>query len=391
MEPNIIRLNYLADQFIADTISEQETRELFNLIDQLSDDTLLQSRAAALWKEYRSGEPLPETQWEAMYENITSLPVIGSRMHIVRKWWWMAASVLLLLGTVLYFQIGSGDKREQTATVKPVQNDVLPGKNGAVLTLADGRQVMLDSSGDGIIATQNGSKVYMKNGQLTYDQKGAASGAAPYNTMVTPKGRQFVVSLPDGTKAWLNASSSITYPTVFSGKDRLVKITGEVYFEVVQQKNRPFIVDVDGKQTVQVLGTQFNINSYSDEVSIATTLVEGSIKVSANDKSVFLRPGQQSRAAGDGKELTVHTGVDVNREVAWKNGLFVFNDADIKSVMRQISRWYNVEVVYDDPPLDKLFMGKISRNVPVSKVIHLLELTKLVHFTVDGNTITVTK
>jgi hypothetical protein len=250
-----------------------------------------------------------------------------------------------------------------------------PGKRGAMLTLADGKRVVLDSLGNGLVATQNGTQVILKNGQLTYDRSEKSNGAIAYNIMSTPKGRQFQVRLPDGTQVWLNAASSIKYPTIFAGKERLVEITGEAYFEVTKNAGKPFKVAINinnNDQTiVEVLGTHFDINAYKDEAAVRTTLLEGSVKMIHGTDKVQLQPGQQAQLRNTEKILVKNA--DVEKVVAWKNGFFNFEGTGIEEVMRQLSRWYDIDVVYAKGVPDVEFVGKLSKNVPLSDLLNGLE------------------
>jgi transmembrane sensor len=270
---------------------------------------------------------------------------------------------------------------------------ILPGGNKAVLTLADGKQITLDEAGNGKLAEQSGITVTKtKNGQLVYTASPSAVTAKgpAMNMIATPKGGQYQVNLPDGTKVWLNAASSLRYPTAFTAGVRQVSLTGEAYFEVAKVRpEMPFKV-LTTTQTVEVLGTHFNVNSYTDEPAIKTTLLEGAVKVispSAAVKELILKPGQQSVLRGD--RLNV---ADVNEEevIAWKNGMFRFRDADLQTVMRSVARWYDVQVNYEGTLPVRQFSGEIHRNINLSEVLDILSFFK-VHFRVDGKTIIVTK
>lgn len=298
------------------------------------------------------------------------------RVHFLRKWGWAAAAVVIGLGIGIYIWKADMKTTEPGIAVKPVV--ILPGKNGAVLTLADGRQVVLDSLGNGVVANQNGSQVLLKEGTLAYESAGAAKGEVAYNTMTTPKGRQFKITLPDGTGVWLNAASSISYPTAFTGNERKVTVTGEVYFEVVKNPRMPFKVSVNNKAEVEVLGTHFNVNAYSNESAVKTTLLEGSVKVRYNN-TVILKPGQQ--AIGD-SQLTI-ANADVEQVMAWKNGLFNFEGASFKEIMQQLERWYNIEVVYEKGIPDIEFEGKMTRDVPLNDLLKMLERSDI-HFRIEG-------
>jgi ferric-dicitrate binding protein FerR (iron transport regulator) len=314
------------------------------------------------------------------------------RVHFLRRYrWWAAASIILLLGVGAYFFAQKTTNQVAvTPAAKELKNDVAPGGNKAVLTLADGTKIILDSAANGNLAQQGSARVVkLANGQIAYDVKGSADKEIMWNTMRTPAGGQYQVTLPDGTKVWLNAASSITYPAAFVSKNRQVKITGEVYFEVATLRLRsgqkmPFIVDIDGKSTVEVLGTHFNINAYEDESAIKTTLLEGAVKI-VNRQSAILKPGEQA-VVSDNSPLTIDHSPDLDQVMAWKNGLFSFNNADLRSVMRQLERWYDIKVEYRGDVPDISLKGKMRRNVNLSVVLDFLQKTGVKFYT-EGKTI----
>jgi len=241
--------------------------------------------------------------------------------------------------------------------------------------------MLLDSLGNGVVTTQNGTKVLLQNGQLVYKTDNSVKTAIGYNTMTTPKGRQFQLVLPDGSKVWLNAASSIRYPTVFTGNERKVEVTGEAYFEVVKNSTSPFRVKINDEAEVEVLGTHFNVNSYMNEESINTTLLEGSVSVKNSSGKLILQPGQQARVAGNEK-IKLFAEVDVEKVMAWKNGVFNFQDATLEEVMRQLERWYDIDVVYEKniPRLE--FYGKMGRDLSLAAVLRGLEKSN-VHFRIE--------
>lgn len=294
-----------------------------------------------------------------------------------------AAAVIILFGAGIYFWLQHKSPHQVADVPKSSFNTAIkPGKEGAILTLADGRTVVLDSLGNGVIANQNGSTVVLKNGRLTYEGGSAAAGIA-YNTMTTPKGRQFQLVLPDGTKAWLNAASSLRYPTVFTGREREVEVSGEVYFEVTKNARMPFRVKINEETGIEVLGTHFNINSYKDEASINTTLLEGSVRILNGKETAILKPGQQAQVAGRQSRIKVVNDANVEKVMAWKNGVFDFEDATLEEVMRQLERWYDIDVEYekDVPKLE--FIGKMGRDLTLSEVLRGLEMSK-VHVRIEG-------
>jgi transmembrane sensor len=316
------------------------------------------------------------------------------RLQTLRRWVAVAAITLIVAGIGAYYLLNSKKSTPPLITTK-TPADIPPGRDGAILTLADGRQVVLDSLGNGVVATENGTQVVLKNGALAYNMPSAAT-APVYNNLTTPRGRQFQLILPDGSKAWLNAGSSLRYPTVFSTEERRVEVTGEVYFEVAHDKTKPFFINIPlqpGKPAgaeLQVLGTQFNVNAYANEAAIKTTLVEGSLKVmsgttTSEKHSVVLQPGQQAQinnnAANAPVKVLAHA--DVDKAVAWKKGIFNFEDASLEEVMRQLERWYDIEVVYEKNIPDIKFGGKMSSDVSLSGLLKSLQEMD-VHFRVEG-------
>jgi ferric-dicitrate binding protein FerR (iron transport regulator) len=255
--------------------------------------------------------------------------------------------------------------------------DIEPGKEGAILTLDDGTTVLLDSMSNGLVATQNGTKVLLNDGQLTYSVDNSSQGKLAYHTMTTPKGRQFQLQLPDGSKVWLNAASSIRYPVVFTGKGREVEVTGEVYFEISQNPNMPFRVTANGKTEIEVIGTHFNINAYTNEGNIRTTLLEGSVRISDHSEKIVLKPGQQAQSGQASDPIKIIDDVDVEKVMAWKNGVLNFQDATLEEVMRQLERWYDIDVIYEKgiPKLE--FFGKMGRDLTLNEVLRGLQISEV--------------
>jgi ferric-dicitrate binding protein FerR (iron transport regulator) len=324
-------------------------------------------------------------------------PVI---MRPRRKWLIPAAAVILILlsmGGYLMFSSKSANREiAKAASVKPeLKNDIAPGGNKAILVLADGSAIVLDSASNGTISQQGNIKVQkLDNGLLAYTINGkniTEKDEAFYNTISTPRGGQYQVTLSDGTKVWLNAASSIRFPVAFTGTERKVEMTGEAYFEVAKNRDMPFKVKATTSE-IEVLGTHFNVNAYDDEASIKTTLLEGLVKVSVpasagNQSPRFLQPGQQSGINKEGK-ISVLNNADTEEAVAWLNGHFQFKSSDLKTILRQISRWYDVDVVYNGN-VNLHFTGQLTRNDNVSKVFEKLALTGEVHFKIDGKRIIV--
>jgi transmembrane sensor len=301
-----------------------------------------------------------------------------------------AASIILCLSVGGYFILHK-KAPEQTAYYK---NDIKPGTNGAILTFANGQKVVLGQTKVGKITQQNGTDLRKASDSLlVYTANSTPSSlerteGETYNTLETPKGKQYSVVLPDGSKVWLNAASTLKYPTAFIGKDRKVELTGEAYFEVVHNSAHPFSISAGG-QTVQDIGTHFNINAYTDEKTVKTTLLEGSVRITTGTSNVLIKPGQQAILAENKLKIAP---ADVDDVIAWKEGMFRFTDESLESVMRKVSRWYDVEVVYTNDEVKGLSCNAIAtRFSNVSKVLRMIELTKQVHFKIEGKKIIVMK
>lgn len=310
---------------------------------------------------------------ETMSQLIKPKSTITLWPHIIS-----AAVLLIAISFGIYFY-SQTNTTETDAKKAKVQYDIAPGGNKALLTLADGRKISLTDARNGELAEQSGIKVTKTaDGQLEYTISNTdnSSQALSYNTIETPAGGQYQINLPDGTKVWLNSASSLRYPVLFSGKYRIVEITGEAYFEVAHNKAMPFKV-LTAKQTIEVLGTHFNVMAYPEETSTNTTLIEGSVRVVKNNTSKVISPGQQTRVR-EGKIDVVN--VNIQEVTAWKNGYFIFKSEDLKTIMRQIARWYDLEVEYQGNVSKKVFGAKISRFRNVSEVLSILESTGSIHF-----------
>lgn len=312
------------------------------------------------------------------------------------KWTAVAASLILFVSFAIFLY--KSDKTNETisSVKKGVQgqlfsNDLAPGGEKAVLTLADGSVVILDDVSNGHITQQEKVDIEKLNeGELRYSSSNEI-GILAYNSISTPRGGKFQITLSDGSKVWLNAASSLRFPVHFIGKERRVELIGEGYFEIAKDKSRPFIVDVAGKEEVEVLGTHFNINSYSDEASINTTLLEGSvsIKVKGSNDPRLLIPGQQFILLNSGKSK-IKEDVNLEETIAWKEGKFHFGESmDLEQVMRQIGRWYDVDIQYEGDFSGIHLGGTISRNVSASKVFEMLEMTEVAKFSIEGRKVTV--
>lgn len=396
---------YLLEKYSSGQATSGEMDQLFSLLrTENYDDTVVSYIATqlesfepdnaediAFWKT-RLKEGARQITDATVVENDTDVVNIHEhvrpvhRVHFMRKWGWAAASIILMLGIGVYLLTTKTKKTSPPVAVVQAA-DIAPGKNGAVLTLADGTLVVLDSLGNGVVATQNGAQVKLQGGTLAYEANGPATGEVAYNTMSTPKGRQFQVTLPDGTKVWLNAASSISYPTAFTRNERQVILTGEAYFEVAHNSNMPFKINVNGKAEVEVLGTHFNVNAYDNETTINTTLLEGSVRVELNADmpAITLKPGQQAQVGEVGKQsiAKVINDADIDKVMSWKNGLFNFEGASLAEIMRQLERWYDIEVAYEKGIPDVEFEGKMTRDVPLKDLLKMLERSAI-HFRIEG-------
>lgn len=365
----------LLDQWLADTENSQLFENLKNK------DYLLQKLKEAHEVDMEGDKVLLQQKLG-----------IGKRIHIRRQWNFRyvatsAAAVLILAAASIFWFISHKPVNKtvkeitETVTVKDIQ----PGKTAALLTLADGSRLKLDSSASRKLAQQGATVLLNENGTLTYQPpKGPQSGEL-FNTLSTANAQTYAMVLADGSKVWLNTGASIRYPVAFTGNERRVEITGEAYFEVAHDKTKPFIVHVPGNNNgmdVQVLGTHFNINAYKEAAVIKTTLLQGSVKIKQGTIETLLKPGQQALVSNGTAQVL--KAVDVKAAVAWKNGLFNFDNADIMAVMDQLTKWYNVEAVYEGPKPTKLFMGGTGRNQLLSDAVKLLELTGGVHFRIEG-------
>ena len=297
------------------------------------------------------------------------------RYRVIRSWHAAAAAVLVLFTALgIYHFIPRNKEQQAKFLAKTAVKDIAPGTDRAILTLANGNTIDISDTKNGRIATQAGVEIDKTgNGQVKYETDSAAPSAVDINTISVPRGGKYQVVLADGTKVWLNAASSLKFPTAFSGTERVVELTGEAYFDVAHNAKQPFKVKTAG-QIVQDIGTQFNVNSYEDEDGAATTLVEGQVKIIDAKGQTLMRPGQQYLLKTNGTSQ-LKNDIDVDEVTAWKTGMFQFDNADIKTIMRQISRWYNVEVEYEGNLPASTYHGRISRNSNVSTVLKILELS----------------
>ncbi|MBL7750579.1 MAG: FecR domain-containing protein [Chitinophagaceae bacterium] len=385
--PSPQTLYQLIQKYQAGTATAEEIAQLNEWYHSFDD-----TQAEVYLEQSTTESELAERIRIRLAQTISQEPVQSRRKRYILP---IAASFLLLIVSGgLYFLLNKNKAPQPVAEgkpqiVTPTNTDIAPGGNKALLTLADGSIIELDSAANGVLGKQGVSEIVkLKSGQLAYKIDGrflTENDEAFYNTITTPRGGQYQVTLSDGTKVWLNAASSIRFPVVFTGKERRVEVTGETYFEVKSDATRPFYVKAEQSE-VEVIGTHFNINAYTDEESLKVTLLEGKVRVSS---SVTLLPGQQAQLSSS-NQITTSNNVDLEEVMAWKNGRFQFKSADLQSILRQISRWYDVDVEYRGK-VNLHFTGQLTRNQNVSKVFEHLEMTGEVHFRTEGKKIIVTR
>ena len=345
-----------------------------------------------------------ETSHRIFSRIVGSVPLPAERLPIRRIPGWIgwAGAAAIVIAALVNLPFLKHRKHETAiADGQPAKYDAAPGKTSAVLTLAGGQQIELDSAAGGTISRQGNMMVINMKGTLAYNATSPATTTSPtaiaptannntattsYNTLTTNPGNQYQLVLPDGSHIWLNAASSVKFPVNFSNRERSVEISGEAYFEIAPDSKRPFLVHYKD-MTVQVLGTHFNINAYTDEQTVATTLLEGSVKVIRGSDQTLITPGQQVQM--NSKSMKVLSDINMEEVVAWKNDEFYFHRADIRGIMRQLSRWYNIKVDYEGQEIEERFYAKIPRSAPLSEALKALSLTGKVHFRTGEKTITV--
>lgn len=403
------RTGYLVTQYIAGICTLDEFNELLAMISIQPNGSVVEELLLEEVRNSRFHEAEEQVNWQQMLQTVlqhqeVAAPAPVRSMPVIKRIA-VAATIIVCVGAIALWWLtrndASRDDHQPVATI----TDIMPGRNGAILTLQNGQTLVLDSAQNGALTMPHGLQIVKRDSLIAYAPTGTAlDEATAYNTLTTPRGRQFQVVLSDGTKVWLNASSSIHYPAVFTGNERVVEITGEAYFEVAALRLRsgqkmPFIVKIkttSGTEgQIEVLGTHFNINAYGDEAAIRTTLLEGSVKASignqsanGNRQSAILKPGDQAVLMPNASMTTNQT-ANINEVMAWKNGYFQFERSDIQTVMRQIARWYDVEIKYVGPVTKDKFGGSIPRDATLSQVLHALEQS-LVHFTIRGKQVIVT-
>ncbi len=391
------RLKYLFDQYVQGNCTPDEKRELSALALAKRNDEDVQQLLDDYWEKVSAEKTMPDGKSEDIVKSIlgNEIKVIPRvhRIHFRKARWWAAAAIFILFATGGYFLFfnNKGNKQDRIANGQPAKDIKAPETNRAMITLVDGRTVYLDGADNGQLAVQGNVKlVKLSNGQIAYETTtGEVLTELKYNTLNNPRGSKVIdMALADGSHVWLNAGSSITYPIAFVGNDRNVTITGEAYFEIAHDQLKPFKVS-KGETTIEVLGTHFNVNAYEDEDDIKVTLLEGSVKVTSDQQSLTIQPNQQAVVAAG--NVLLNTKVDVEEVMAWKNGRFEFTGNDVESVMRQVSRWYDVQIVYEGIKPVANFRGGIGRTENVSQVLKMLELTETVKFKIEDKKVIVTR
>lgn len=389
-------LKILFHQWLEGDIDETGIQRLAELADEQELTSAWQSMLATVHQE-----PYTEEQGkqhhailDKVYQNLMAAEPGLQRPATIRRisnpMKYAAAVVLLLMmaGGYYFFHTNRQQQnKEQLSNTDPSTPASPSNNNRAVLTLGSGEQILLDASGNGKLAQQTGAEVIKSaNGQIIYqqiDSLPASQQKIDFNTVTTPRGGEYIITLPDGTKVWLNAASSITFPTVFHGGDRTVSVQGEVFLQVAKNATQPFRVKVKDA-IIDVLGTEFNVNAYNDEPVTRTTLLEGSIRLTKGTERRILKPGQQVMFRENYPALTLADNVDTEQVIAWKNGSFDFRNQDLQSVMKQIGRWYNMDIIYEGGQPDVKILGMMGRDTDLNILLKSLELTSGIHFKVEA-------
>ncbi len=402
------RLAFLFKRYFNQTATEEEKTELMLRVNEEGNAKEVKVLLDKAWKEAGlSEQAFTDEQSKTMLLKVMKDGKRnGSKRSGIMRFNWIrvaAAAGLILIAVAGYLWLGSVDGGKKVAANNgPMQanQDVAPGGNKATLSLTNGKVIVLDSTDNGVLTQQgNINIVKVKSGLLTYNRqqvkpdKREAPKQINQNTLRTPRGGQYQLILPDGSKVWLNAASSITFPTAFTGEERRVEVTGEAYFEVKTDVRHPFIVSLPfsipggDHAEVRVLGTDFNINAYPDKQAVKATLVEGAVRIVVKGNSKMLKPGQQAAIERNSNSIYLSE-ANIEEAIAWKNGLFYFNGEDMETIMQKISRWYNVEVTYQHTVPDGHYSGVISRNTNLSEVLEILKLSG-VKFKIQGRQLVV--
>jgi len=389
------RISYLLQVWSSKKATSSEEQELMEIISQKEGKDAFHDHIDQIINDWNGSELLPATDWENAFQQIMQKrqPDESKQPKVAMFTWlkWSAAAVILLLvASTVYVKLRQADGHHSI-----VRNDNQASKNGiappsrnkAILTLGNGKVVLLDDVRTGSLASEgvaNASK--LNEAELAYDADGVAT--PELHTLTVPNGsKPMQLKLADGSEVWLNAGSRITFPNIFTGENRKVSIEGEVYFEVTKDAHKSFIVEANGTRT-EVLGTRFNVNAYDNEPGVKITLLDGAVRVNKERKSVLLKPGQQAESSNGKDQLTVQD-ADTEQVMAWMHGAFLFRNSDIQDIMRQTARWYNAEIVYKGDLSVIKFSGGITRQENIRQLLDILEADGRLKFTINGNTITV--
>ncbi|MBN9384261.1 MAG: FecR family protein [Chitinophagaceae bacterium] len=397
MDTSFSRLRYLFRRYQSGEATAAERREFMDIVRAGAHEKALQQLIGEEIEsdgqpELTNTPPLSEEGAERIFSRIVrSVPLPAEKPPVRRipAWIGWTAAAAFILAALVNLPYLKPRKHAPAIAAGPLEKyDAAPGKRAAVLTLASGQQIALDSAASDTVGRQGNMAVINLKGILAYNATTASgnTGEPAYNTLTTNVGNQYQLVLPDGSRIWLNAASSVRFPVNFSNRERNVEITGEAYFEIAPDTRRPFLVHYKD-MTVQVLGTHFNVNAYADEQAVATTLLEGSVKVIRGRDHTLITPGQQVQLCSKG--MYVWDNVNTEEIVAWKEDQFYFRRADIQGIMRQLSRWYNIKVDYEGQNIEERFYAKIPRSVPLSEALKALSLTGKVHFRTGDKTVTV--
>jgi len=388
------KLRFLLYRYSTKTASPQEEGELMQALADPLYANHIKEWVDEQWDKQQTHDHLSDVQSNELYASI--LKKINIKKQGFRIGTWariaIAASIILVAGAGLLLLLNKQKVQQVNIAAAQTTNDIsAPDSNRAILRLADGSIIYLDSAGNGTLATEGNAKIVKTaNGQLMYDVTANKDGTVHYNTLTNPRGSRVIsIMLADGSKVWLNAASSIKYFTAAGGNTRDVEITGEAYFEVAKNATKPFHVKAASGIDIEVLGTHFNVMSYDDEKLTKTTLAEGKVKVTYKAASVKLSPAQQARFTKNNEQLAIQE-ADVNKELAWKEGIFQFEEDDLPGIMRQFSRWYDVEVSIPASLPDERYTGLISKDLALSQVLQILKLAGI-NYTIEGKRLTIKK
>ena len=397
-------LKNLFERYLQNLCTSEEIKFLLHLFSAGRDEDLLRALVREqLEKDHSeslattaSGQKLLDQVFQKVQEEIAGTQPRKRISKLNRKaWFTITAAASVVAAVAITFLLMNQNKQHQkiaslNQSSRQVNKEAL-GHSNALLTLADGTSIVLDSVANGMLTQQGKTKVFKFNGAISYGHSGTnQEGETVYNTISTARGNQYQLVLSDGSKVWLNAASKLRFPVAFKGDERSVEVSGEAYFEITKDPTRPFKVSILSAQAksgeVEVLGTHFDINAYEEEPDIKTTLLEGRVKITNNKAVKLLSVGQQAALTNEGIQIQDH--VDVDQEIAWKEGYFSFNNADIHTIMRQVARWYDVDVVFEGSGNAEGFSGKITRDVSLSKFLQVLELND-VEIRKEGKTLIV--